>query len=153
MDRSTARFLDQALEQGADPATVLRNPSRVAQKMGVRLSSSAQKKIKRLGAGVRKMDAADREALRFFNRVVVDGRYLNEFATSPAAVARRLNVKLSSAAQRRLKEYRLADVVGVRTPGTVMSPYAVAVVVAAIIVLWSNDPRRVIVDRSGRVKL
>jgi hypothetical protein len=34
-----------------------------------------------------------------------------------------------------------------------MSPAAVAVVVAAIIVLWSRETDKVVVDRSGKVKL
>jgi hypothetical protein len=100
-----------------------------------------------------KIDAADREALAFFNKVVVDGRFVKEFTESPARVARDLGVSLSRAALARLRAYRIADVLGSHAPGTVMSPAAVAVVVAAIIVLWSNDPRKVVVDRSGVVKL
>ena len=100
-----------------------------------------------------KMDDADREVLAFFNKVVIDGRYIKEFAETPSKVARELGTTLSRAGLARLKAYRISEVVGVRGPGTVMSPAAVAVVVAAIIVLWSNDPRKVVVDRSGVVKL
>jgi hypothetical protein len=100
-----------------------------------------------------KIDAADREALSFFNKVVVDGRYVKEFTETPAVVARNLGLTLSRAAKARLKAYRIADVLGSHSPGNVMSPAAVAVVVAAIIVLWSNDPRKVVIDRSGVVKL
>jgi hypothetical protein len=153
MDRQTAKFLDEAIQKGADPVTLLRNPPRAAQQLGLKMSDRVAKNLKRFAPAVRKMDAADAEALRFFNRVVVDGRFINQFASAPAEVARNLKIKLSRAAQNRLKQYKLAEVVGIRSPGTVMSPYAVAVVVAAIIVLWSNDPRRVIVDTSGRVKL
>lgn len=153
MHPQTAVFLDQAIRQGADPVTVMRHPSRVAKDLGVKLTDRVASDLRRLSPAARKLGAADLEALRFFNRVVVDGRYIHEFTTSPAEVARKLGVKLSRAAQRRLEDYRIAEVVGVRSPGTVMSPYAVAVVVAAIIVLWSNDPRRVIVDKSGKVKL
>jgi hypothetical protein len=153
MKSQTAVFLDKAIQQGADPIAVMRSPSREAKKLGLKLSSQVAKDLGRLSPAARKLTAADLEALRFFNRVVVDGRYIQEFAARPAEVAKKLNVKLSRATQRRLKDYRIAEVVGVRSPGTVMSPAAVAVVVAAIIVLWSNDPRRIIVDKSGRVKL
>jgi hypothetical protein len=100
-----------------------------------------------------KMDAADREALAFFNKVVVDGRYVREFTEAPAKVAQNLGLSLSRAARARLKAYRIADVLGSHAPGSLMSPAAVAVVVAAIIVLWSNDPRKVVVDKSGVIKL
>jgi hypothetical protein len=112
------------------------------------------KKDRATKAATGKLDAADREVLAFFNKVVVDGRYVKEFAeTPPTQVARKLGLRLSRAGQARLKAYRIADILGTRGPGTLMSPAAVAIVVAAIIVLWSNDPRKVVIDRSGVIKL
>jgi hypothetical protein len=156
VEPATAQFLDQALRKKVDFVRLLRNPRATAEEAGLTLSPAVLKNLKALGRGVApgKADAADEEILGFFNKVVTDGRFIHEFLTSPSQVARKLDSTLSRAALKRIKDYDLPTLVGRTPPGaTVMSPAAVAVVVAAIIVLWSHDPRRVVIDQSGQVKL
>jgi hypothetical protein len=146
-------FLDRVVQAGGDLSEAIRRPRAVARALDISVSTTVLAGLKALRATTGRMDAADREVLAFFNKVVVDGRYIHEFTVDPPAVARKLKLKLSKKANERLKKYRIADVLGIRTPGSVMSPAAVAVVVAAIIVLWSRETDKVVVDRSGKVKL
>lgn len=156
VDQETATFLDRAVHKRADLMKLIKNPRKAAQQMNLPISDNVVRRLKALGAaGERmKMDAVDRQLLGFFNKVIVDGRFINEFGVAPAAVARKLDVTLSKAALQRLKQYKLGEVISVgKAGGTLMSPIAVAVVVAAIIVLWSRDARKIIIDKSGSVKL
>ena len=156
IDQQTAEFLDRALQRRLNLAQVIKTPQKAAEQLGMRISANTVKRLKALGALAerRRMDATDREVLAFFNKVVVDGRFINEFAASPERVAMKLEVRLSRAAVQRLKEYRLSNMVSIGAAGgAVMSPAAVAIVVAAIIVLWSRDAKKLVIDKSGVVKL
>jgi hypothetical protein len=157
LDQETARFLDTALQKKADLAALLKSPKRTAKELGLEISENVAAGLKRLRARPGKIDEADQEALQVFNQVVTDGRYVYEFLVAPGDVTRKLGIKASRAALKRLKDYRLPDLVTQVGPGGAVSlnpgPIIAGVVVAAIIVLWSHDPRRVVIDESGRVKL
>lgn len=156
LNPATAKFLDQALQKKADLAKLLKNPKTIAAELGLEITDTIVKDLKRLGRAERpgKMDDADTEVLAFFNKVVADGRYIHEFVLEPKKVAKELEVPLSRAGLKRIADYKLPDLISRVPPGSpLMSPAAIAVVVAAIIVLWSHDPRRVVIDESGRVKL
>lgn len=157
LDQETAQFLDGAIQKKADLTALLKSPKRTASNLGLEISDNVAKNLKRLGTRSGKVDAADQEVLDLFNRVVADGRHVYEFLVAPAAVAHKLGLKPSRTALKRIKDYDLPELVGrIGAGGTVSlnpGPIIAGVVVAAIIVLWSHDPRRVVIDESGRVKL
>lgn len=157
LDQETAQFLDAAIQKKADLTTLLKSPKRTAGQLGLQISDNVASNLRRLRARAGKVDEADREVLDLFNQVVADGRHIYEFMVAPSDVTRRLGLKASRAALKRIRDYRLPELVAQTGAGGATSlnpgPIIAGVVVAAIIVLWSHDPRRVVIDESGRVKL
>jgi len=100
---------------------------------------------------------AAREVLDLYNEVIADGRFVGDFVEDPAAVARKLDLKVSPQALDVISNVA-ARMVGSRASVgaaiAVISVSVVAVAVTTAIVSSAADPRaRILVDESGMVKL
>jgi hypothetical protein len=93
------------------------------------------------------------DALKFYNAVVTDGRYIDLLATAPQTAADKLGLKISK------KTIDLVEQIfrGVHGPGTVQGPVeaviAVAVVVAVAISGRDRIDERIVIDSSANVAL
>lgn len=94
---------------------------------------------------------AAKEALDFYNRVVVDGRYINEMLEKPDAVAERLGLKISDEAKKSFQTISQAGKVG-----SVMNPIevvAIAVAVTVVIVKGSDPMEEIVINESGMIRM
>ena len=149
----TLEFLERAAEKKMDVFAVARDPQSAAKKIGVTLTPQVEQSLAALKIDSAKIeDKTDRAVVDFYSKVVADGRYITEWAVDPTNVASRLKLQVP---QEVIDRIILTRDSGVRTlgPGAVMSPYAVAVVVAIVIVLWDREAELPVIDRSGLAKL
>lgn len=152
IDAPTINFLEQAAKHKLDVFSVARDPRKAAEKIGVSLTPEVEQSLLTLGLDkVKVEDRLDKEVIKFYKKVVHDGRFINEWIVNPAVVAKRLKVKVSRPALDRIIATR--DFGQMQPGGSVMSPYAVAVVIAIVIVVWSNEMDLPVIDRSGIRKL
>ncbi|GAB7549948.1 hypothetical protein [Cupriavidus sp. 8B] len=87
------------------------------------------------------------EALKVYNAVIADGRFINDFKSDPDGVAKKLNLTLSPAAVQAVKTAS-----GFR--GAAASDGVELVAVAVIVLVLAHNPnQRVVVDQSGALKL
>ena len=96
------------------------------------------------------------EVLKLYNAVVADGRYIAEFQTNPAGVARKLKVKVSKQAVGVVSHVhkKMKSDVGVVGAAVVVSVAVVGAAVTTAIISSHADRRdRILVDDSGYVKL
>lgn len=154
LDRATLEFLEVAARHKLDVFTVAKDPEAVARKIGVDLPPEVASSLQALRLNADELeDELDREVVDFYQKVVVDGRYVSDWAVRPEVVAGKLDVQVSAKALQRIAEVRDGGVTGPLNPGGVMSPAAVAVAVAIVIVLWSREATLPVLDRSGIAKL
>jgi hypothetical protein len=102
--------------------------------------------------------ANSKEIVALYNATVKDGRFIRQFGSNPAQVAAKLNLSLSAnAAAEITKASQLAGAhVPVRPGGGAGPISSVTVVCIAVVVVLCADTgpnSRVIVDRSGMVKI
>ncbi len=152
LDAPTVSFLEQAVKHKLDVFSVARDPQAAAEKIGVSLTPEVEQSLLTFDLDkVKVEDPLDKEVIKFYKKVVHDGRFINEWIVNPASVAKRLNVKVSQQALDRIVTTR--DFGLTQPGGSVMSPAAVAVAVAIVIVLWSHEVDLPVIDRSGIRKL
>ena len=92
------------------------------------------------------------EALDLYNKVVIDGRYIDTVVNSPREVAEKLGTKVSDKALSHIEAVSTA----LRPGGAAVANVAVvaiAVAVTVVIVKGSNHLEQVVIDQSGIVKL
>jgi hypothetical protein len=89
------------------------------------------------------------EALRFYNSVITDGRYVHLLATKPQEAADKLGLKVSE------KVFTLVQntILGVHGPGTVEGPLEAVIAVAVVIACAapSRGEERVVIDSSANI--
>lgn len=152
LDVATIRFLQRAAEHKLDVFTVARDPHAAADKMGVGLTPEMEQALSALNLDdARDQDPIDREVIDFYQKVVHDGRFIADWVVNPATVAERLGADISPKGLDRIVATR--DFGLTQPGGTVMSPAAVAVAVAIVIVLWDHEVDLPVIDRSGLQKL
>jgi hypothetical protein len=152
LNATAIAFLQQAAKRKLDVFTVARDPQAAAKKIGVSLTPEVEQSLLAFSPERAKTeDPVDREVIEFYQKVIQDGRFIANWVVNPAAVAERLKMKVS---QRALDRIVATRDFGITQPGgAVMSPAAVAVAVAIVIVLWSSEVDLPVIDRSGAVKL
>lgn len=150
ISREAAEFLRTAAGNQANLIQLFRDPQTEAARVGLPLSPDIGVQLQTLNIGhpERIEDPIDREIVEFFHIAVADGRFVDQWAAHPSDVAERLGVKLSQAANDRIVAVSHSHL-GIRQPGEVMSPAAVAVVVVIVVVLWSNERKLPVTDLSG----
>lgn len=154
VNKATMRFFEQAAAHKIDVFTAASDPIAAARKACVELTPEIEANIAELALDRgQPEDKVDREVIAFYQKVVSDGRYINQWVTNPRKVAEKLKMKASQAAFDRIVDIRDQGALGGFDPGTVMSPAAVAVAVAIVIVLWSRELELPVLDRSGYAKL
>src|SRR4051812_14978831 len=102
-------LLKDALSRPGDVERFFQNPTGFAAGRGHRLDQAFAQQIQDLGESAKNDGAlrvSDREVREFFQRVVTDGRYLNDWAQNPRDVAQRLNVDLSPDGERAIADIR-----------------------------------------------
>lgn len=147
-------FLELAARKRLDVFTVVKKPEAAAEKIGVDLTPEVAEGLASMGLDKAKVtDQIDREILDFYSRVVADGRHIKDWAVSPGQVAKQLELKISRKAIDRITDIRGRGVFAPADPGSVMSPYAVAVVIAVVIVVSRREFELPVRDLSGIQKL
>ncbi|MDP4200000.1 MAG: hypothetical protein Q8902_10580 [Bacteroidota bacterium] len=107
-----------------------------------------------------KVSTADSEAaLKAYNAVVADGRYIKEFASDPAGAAKKLNIHLSDSAANAVK-HAAGFASGASGGGAVSDSVDVVCVAVIVLILVLEVPREgdlmrqhIIIDHSGRITL
>lgn len=151
VDAGVVEFVRGAVQKQADLGALFRDPAKEGGRLGMQVTPQVAGALKMLSpegaAAVR--DPVDREIIEFFHRTATDGRFVAEWATQPARVARDLGVQISREAVDRLTTVSTG-----RGPGAVMSPIVVAVAVGITITLVTrtSDFRIPAIDRSGVAK-
>jgi hypothetical protein len=154
LNAPTLAFLEQAARQKFDVFAVARDPQAAAEKLGISLAPEVEQSLKALKLDTTQIeDKTDRAVVEFYSKVVADGRFISEWAISPEVVATRLKVAVPRDVIERIIATRDSGLIRPLGPGGVMSPAAVAVVVAIVIVLWDREANLPVVDRSGLTKL
>jgi hypothetical protein len=155
LNAPTLGFLEQAARHKLDVFTVASDPKAAADKTGVNLTEEVEQSLRALKLEDKVDDETDREVVEFYRKVVIDGRYITDWAvnpeSNPESVAQRLQLEVSRKALDRIIATR--DFGLTQPGGTVMSPAAVAVAVAIVIVLWHREAELPVLDRSGLRKL
>lgn len=153
VSQDVADFLKAAAEKGADSIALFRDPSAEAKRLGVSISEATARNVIGLNLGdpAKIEDPVDREIVEFFHKAIADGRYVKEWASNPLEVAERLSFPISRTAIDRIVATTNVNL-GAREPGSVMSPYGVAVVVVIVIVVWSRERQIPVQDLSGLQK-
>ena len=100
---------------------------------------------------VNKGDASS--ALKVYNAVVSDGRYIKEFSSDPSGTAKKLHLELSASAAAAVKE---AVGFGVSTGGGPSSDVVDVICVAIIVLVLADvgdvaNVENIMVDQSGRI--
>lgn len=168
IDRETADFILKAHEKKINMADLVDNPAKVAKELKIDMPKSVEENLsalKSVGNAKSRVsldDPINKEILDFYNKTVVNGKYLKDWATEPRGVAEKLRIKVSDAAIERIRDSDIKRFVDqsifTGAGGEVMNggAVAVAVVVVIVVVLWSGPAylkERLIVDRSGLIKL
>lgn len=150
ISQAATEFLRQASDRGANLSQLFRNPQAEAERIGLESPPDIAVQVQALNLGdpERIEDPVDREIVEFFHAAVADGRFVDDWATQPKDVAERLGMPLSRAASDRIVAVSNVHL-GIRDPGTVMSPAAVAVVVVIVVVLWDRERNLPVEDLSG----
>lgn len=150
ISREAADFLRVAADKQANLIQLFREPLVEADRIGLPISPDIGLQLQTLNIGhpERIEDPVDREIVEFFHTAVADGRFVDQWAAHPAEVAEQLGISLSQAANDRIVAVSHTHL-GIRQPGAVMSPAAVAVVVVIVVVLWTNERSLPVTDLSG----
>lgn len=131
-------------------------PAEVAKKLRLSLSEKSAKDLNLLApsklAGIK--DETDREIVKFFHKVLEDGRYMDTWYSHPYDVAQSLKFKLSDATLERLITGGATSFDERASAGGAAIVVGVAIV-AVIAVKWAftSEPSQIIRDRSGIEKI
>ncbi len=101
--------------------------------------------------------------MSFFNRVLIDGRFIEEWATNPSNVAKQIDAKVSPEAIRRIEELNFNDLVDTKLlidPKRVNQEAIGVVIVIVLVVIFVLIPssaslaiQEVIVDPRAQGKV
>ncbi|MFN8096948.1 MAG: hypothetical protein U0Q21_01455 [Dermatophilaceae bacterium] len=153
LDEETLTFLQRAAAAKMDVFAVAGDPRTASEHLGLELSPGVENALHRLAKSSDALDdGVAREVVDFYKAVVADGRFIADWVIAPTEVAGKLGIDVSRDALDRIVATRDAGITG-RLGGEVMSPAAVAVAVAIVIVLWSDEVDLPVLDRSGLQKL
>jgi hypothetical protein len=93
------------------------------------------------------------EALKVYNAVIADGRFIKEFNSDPAKVAQKLNMQLSAGAVAAIKTAATFKGSTFGSGGTAEFPTEVVCVTIIVLVLARAPQGDILVDRSGVIKI
>ncbi len=163
-----AAFVDSAAQAGYSLEQIISQPGAIARELGFSEEEVAVS-VGAIEAQIQQSDAAA-EVAAFVDRVIVDGRFYNEWVFRPVDVARQLEFDLSNDAVSYILQ---SGMVGLLTclgpnpdPGTtpdvvprcdpqVCDPRAFGlphIVIIIVIVLWSEPAQRYVTDMSSAHK-
>jgi hypothetical protein len=150
LDEDLVGFVNEAAQAGADLSNLFSQPEAEAKRLGLELPKNVDRDLRALGVADPESleDPVDREVVEFFHEAVKKGAPMEQWAIRPFEVAERVGAKLSPAAADRIISASSIHL-GARSPGAVMSPAAVAIVVVIVIVVWDRERRVPVLDRSG----
>lgn len=119
IDRDTIDFLVDSRGQTGDISQLsklLTAPKDFAKRYSIPISSSVQDRLLKLGKmnkckGYGPDDSVNKEITTFFNKVLIDGRFIEEWVTAPENVAKQLGIRVTDEAISRIKELELNELV------------------------------------------
>lgn len=150
LNSATIQFFEKASTKKIDIFKAARDPINTARKIGLELTPEIESNLAELNLEKNSpSDDTGKEVIKLYKKVVTDGRYISEWVRNPKIVADKLKVSVSEEAIAQIVNIRDQGMLGGFNPGTVMSPYAVAVVVAIVIVVWTREFELPVKDYSG----
>jgi hypothetical protein len=101
---------------------------------------------------IKTTDSEADEALAFYNRLIIDGRYVKLALEHPDEAAIKLGVPVSQGALRAVQAGLALPGAKVSDNGTTLA--TIAVVVVILVIISNKDPEQeVVVDSSGVIKI
>jgi len=145
------RFLESAIAKKADIFALFEDPQREAKRLQLPITAETTERIRLAHLSRAKLqDPVDKEIADFFQKTVLDGRYVHEWAAAPARVSDQLGFSVSKAALERISQ--ISAVNQFLPPGsTAENPIAIAVVVGIVIMLVDR-PAEQVIDESTAAK-
>lgn len=135
----TAReFLKSIVTTPGSLAALTSDPDGTAAGLGYTLSPAFRDQLARLSANLRatSADPADPEVDNFFRRVILDGRYVSNWAADPQTVAGSLGLTLSPRAVQAIKmKWELASPILPASSGDLTASWVAIVAVAIAVVI------------------
>jgi hypothetical protein len=171
LDGETIRFLVSSRGQTGEISQLselLTAPQDFAERYAIPLSASVEGKLTELGAineskGFAPEDEVNREVMSFFNKVMIDGRFIEQWVNEPISVAEQLGIQVSEEASQRIQELELSTMVDsglIADPGQVDQALIGIVIVIVLVVVFVLIPScltysiaEVIVDPSSMDKV
>lgn len=166
VNEATIEFLSELnAKNRGQIGRVLVNPEEAASEVGMVLPADVGDILTELreiqaGTGIEIGDPLAAEIGGFFNEVVIDGRFIKEWATDPAMVASELGIAVSTEAIEKIVSVDFGAVVDLSMldPDAPVSVIGVIIIIVLVVVfvLWpANSAYRiadVVIDESGIMK-
>ena len=135
LDLDGAETLVELLKKGAAGNEIIRDPISVGKQFGFEIGPQTVAQLKQLSTNDSPngtVDVVDQEALRFVERVFIDGQHVDLLTTSPAAVAEALGVSLSNDAAERITNIPIRDIIQVDNPEAAVARLIYVAIVAIV---------------------
>ncbi len=171
LDKNTIGFLVDSRSQTGELSQLgelLNAPKDFAKRYSIPISKPVERKLLELGEinkakGYKPDDPTNKEIMSFFNRVLIDGRFIEEWATNPSNAAKQIDAKVSPEAIRRIEELNFNDLVDTKLlidPKRVNQEAIGVVIVIVLVVIFVLIPssaslaiQEVIVDPRAQGKV
>lgn len=151
LDQESVEFMLKARQQTGTISQlqeILTAPRDFAKRYSLNISSNVEKRFLKLGEiNKAKNFAADDkvniELFSFFNRVVIDGRYIREWLTAPRGVAENLEIEVPPEVHERIEEMNFQEMIDtsfITDPGQINQSIAWIVVgiIVIVLVFWPS---------------
>ncbi len=157
IDQETVSFFLNVQRSGK-VENLLNNPSEFAKKNNLDISRNIENRIEQLKdyASQNQLEVTEEigeEIMEFYNKAVVNGKYVKELLTNPRRVAKKLDIKISDEALAQIEKMGINKILdrGTFTGGNAsIDPLMIVFVVCMVAMgIWKKP---VIIDRSGIVK-
>jgi len=122
---------------------VLTAPRDFANRYAIRLSRNVEDRLLKLGKVNKKhkfdpKDPINKAAISFYNKVIIDGRFVREWTEDPARVAKKLHLDVSNEVIVRIKELEINNLIDtniISNPCDIKQTVAVVVIAIIIVVV------------------
>ncbi|MDD2636908.1 MAG: hypothetical protein PHW82_15555 [Bacteroidales bacterium] len=151
IDKKTIGFLEESRNHTGELkqlSEVISSPKDFAKKHSIALPKPVEKKLLELGKineskGYKPDDPINKEIMSFFNKVLIDGRFIEEWTQKPENVAKQLGITVSREAIERITSLRfseLVDVAYINDPSLINKSAIVIVIVIVLVVVFVLIP-------------
>ena len=151
IDKKTINFLEDARNQTGELkqlGELLSSPKDFAKKYSIALPKPVEKNLLELGKineskGYKPDDPINKEIMSFFNKVLIDGRFIEEWTVKPENVAKQLGITVSKEAIERITSLRFSELVNIafiNDPSQINKSALVIVIVIVLVIIFVLIP-------------